>query len=1172
MLHKIFAHISLESPKSGTRSRLYMALLLTVTVLLGLSFDGVANAKTTANPATTAALSHQSSSRVKNQRNFSPRKPLASAQKTKQMAAHPNSSGIFAELTDFSYFPSFDATSGFEEPFGVAVDYLGDIYVGDAETGTVYMETPISGGGYTQSVVASGFEFIYGINVDGNLNVYVDDYGTGILYIEVNNYDGTYTQGVVDATLGEPLDNVEDAYGDVYVADGLYGVVEEVNNGNGTYTAYQIDNGSFVSPNAVALDAYGNLYVGDYIYTSGYSIVYSLPAYGYGGPSFGPPTLLTDDLYGVSGLAVASNGTLYVSDTGLGEEPSVLYSLVPTAQGNYNQFFLTDNVYEAIDVAVDSLGNVYTADIEGDDVLEVSTNFGAVQVGFANGTNNYVTANFDLSGSGTVGPLVVSTSGDTGVAFSDSGLGNCAGLVVSGSTYCSAVIQFAPTVPGLSTGSIALYDTSANYITFTPTFSGTGIAPRSSFFPGTYSYVTGEYTYAKQSPNFAKLRAKEHLKMPKTSLHNAAKGMQIGALNNYPGDEPDGIAIDDSGNYFVADVDYCEVFAYFQSTGTWTALPGSGYAACPTGGLAVDGNGNVIYPAYDAIDDVEVIAADANVGTQFGTPTYYPPYIAVYYTNTGSGNLYYANNVAVDAYDNIYFTGSDDSYDDAYAYVVPLDGWFFGDDYSAVSRLPYAFDYLSGISVDGYGDIALSDYYLGEVFVEFPETNGVYDQVPIIRSLDTPVAVEWTPYGNLFIADSGDDTGISALYYGYPNGVCCYGNYGFNLIPFALSYYEYGDAYFWNFTTDSNDNFYLTDDGYWGGLITQIDVNDPPTINFDTTDIGVVSVDSPETVYLADTGNDTLVLPVPASGFNPSISPSFLLNSSYYVYFPGGQVPAFDCPLIASGGTAGAVDENAPCALPVSFEPLVAGAITGTLVVTDNSLYGSSSVPLAKGAKPEIKGRSSLPLTKDGKLAKNAHPLVVSTVSQTINLNGIGVDFFSVDFTVTGTTGLPVVKAGGSLALQLIVAPTAPATTIPEPVTMGAIGAPQGSTYAFSPAVITAGSGTTTVTLTITVPIQFVAQNDVPQTPGQKNNGTKLPVVPLALALLFLPMAGKLRKAGKRMSRMVALMILAIAGITATATLIGCGSNTKAIYEITVTGTSGILSHSTSFDIVVEGN
>ncbi len=55
------------------------------------------------------------------------------------------------------------------------------------------------------------------------------------------------------------------------------------------------------------------------------------------------------------------------------------------------------------------------------------------------------------------------------------------------------------------------------------------------------------------------------------------------------------------------------------------------------------------------------------------------------------------------------------------------------------------------------------------------------------------------------------------------------------------------------------------------------------------------------------------------------------------------------------------------------------------------------------------------------------------------------------------------------------------------------------------------------------------------------------------------------------MSRMVAMLLLAIAGITATATLIGCGANKAAVYEITVVGTAGALSNSSSFDITVAG-
>ncbi len=1179
MLHRIFAHISPETPKSASRPRAFTALLLTMAVLLGLSASCVANAKTkTANPAATTGLSQLGSLHVKNQQNFSPRVPLASAPKAAQMRVHPSASGISAAFTDFSYYPSFNSNA-FTEPFGVAVDTAGNVYVADAGAKTVYIETPKAGaaGGYTQTVVATGFSFIYGINVDSYMNVYVDDYGTGTLYIEKPNGDGTYTQGIVDATLGEPLANVVDSYGDVYVADGPYGVIEEYNNGNGTYTAYQIDAGDFVSPNAIALDTYGNLYVGDYIYTaaSPYSILYSLTSFSYGSSNFSAPNQISNNLYGVSGVGVTSNGTLYVADTGLGKVPSVLYTFIPTAQGTYNQFFLSDNVYLALGIAIDSLGNVYTSDVSGADVLEISDNFGAVQVGMANSANNYVTANFMLGGTGTIAStLTVQTEGSNDIAFTDSGLGNCAGAVVPTVTYCSAVIQFAPTTPGVTTGNIALFDSLGNYITFTPSFSGTGIAPRASYLPGTWSYIYNGGALGIPYKNFAKDRTKLHEKIPQQAM-TAFKGLNFSGSKTYPGNEPVGIAVDPSGNYFVADPNSCQIFASFDGGVTWTTLSNAGGAVCPSGGLAVDGNGNVFFTAWGG-EGGALIVVDARFGNPatLGAAAYGNPYTVVYQTNTGDGYLHYANNLTVDAYDNVYFTGSDDCNEgcDAYAYVIPAEGYFNGSDPSAVSRLNGSFKLLSGIAADNYGDIFVSDYYGGQVVEYYAESNGTYSKYSIARGLDTPSALTLTAASDLFIVDSGDDTGVSALYLGTSNGLCCGASYGYNLTPLALSsYYINGDAYFWDFTIDQNNNFYLTDAGYWGGLITQIDVNDPPSLSFATTDVGLISTDSPETVFLTNTGNDKLVLPAPASGFNPSISPSFLLNSGSFSYFPGGQLPAMDCPLISSGGTNANVNWDSACALPVSFAPLVAGSISGTLVVTNNSLYGSSAVPLAKGATHTVKGHANLELTKDGKLAKNAHPMSSTSTAQTINLSGTGVDYFSITFTVTNSgTVPPVVKAGGSLDLSFVVAPTSPATYFPLPVVMTAYGGPQGTSYTFNPSVVPAGAGSTTVVLTINIPIDYVAKNDAPAVPGQ-NGGTNIPVAPLALALLLLPMAGKLRKTGKRMSRMVAMLLLAIAGITATATLIGCGANKAAVYQITVVGTAGALSNSSSFDITVAG-
>ena len=103
----------------------------------------------------------------------------------------------------------------------------------------------------------------------------------------------------------------------------------------------------------------------------------------------------------------------------------------------------------------------------------------------------------------------------------------------------------------------------------------------------------------------------------------------------------------------------------------------------------------------------------------------------------------------------------------------------------------------------------------------------------------------------------------------------------------------------------------------------------------------------------------------------------------------------------------------------------------------------------------------------------------------------------------------------------------------------------------------------------MTTPITTLSHN---QSPPQ---GAKWPLV--AFALLLLPLAGKFRRAGRRLSRMLSLLLLAAAGLTAAAALNGCGGVSSGYFgqapatsTITVTGTSGSLNHTASVSLTVE--
>jgi len=191
------------------------------------------------------------------------------------------------------------------------------------------------------------------------------------------------------------------------------------------------------------------------------------------------------------------------------------------------------------------------------------------------------------------------------------------------------------------------------------------------------------------------------------------------------------------------------------------------------------------------------------------------------------------------------------------------------------------------------------------------------------------------------------------------------------------------------------------------------------------------------------------------------------------------------------------------------------------------------------------------------------------------------------DFTLTASTssGSPsatsqTVLPGGTAVYTFTLSPVG-STTFPATVTMLAGGLPAGATYSFSPASVDAGSGSTQVTLTIQLP-QVAAENLLPAarnaaTPGevaQKKPSSRLPF--LALALLLLPLTGRIRRASRKLGRLLPLLLLLIGGLGGILSLSGCGSasgyfgHAPATYTVTVTGTAGALTHSTSVTLKVE--
>ena len=183
---------------------------------------------------------------------------------------------------------------------------------------------------------------------------------------------------------------------------------------------------------------------------------------------------------------------------------------------------------------------------------------------------------------------------------------------------------------------------------------------------------------------------------------------------------------------------------------------------------------------------------------------------------------------------------------------------------------------------------------------------------------------------------------------------------------------------------------------------------------------------------------------------------------------------------------------------------------------------------------------------------------------QTVSLSGTGVSF-----TMSAPSGAQTVMPANAAAYTITV--TAQNGTFSNAVALSASGMPAGATASFAPASVTPGSSSASSTLTIQVPWASASNG---RESGRGGLGGRL--APFALALILLPFSGKLRRTGKRLSRIASTLLLLAAGMSALAGLSGCDANsgffgqTQKTYVVTVTGTSGALSHSATVTLIVE--
>jgi len=356
-----------------------------------------------------------------------------------------------------------------------------------------------------------------------------------------------------------------------------------------------------------------------------------------------------------------------------------------------------------------------------------------------------------------------------------------------------------------------------------------------------------------------------------------------------------GTALDGAGNLYIADYVAGKVVKVTPG-GVQTTVPATGLSA-PIG-VAVDGAGDVFIVDLNLPYAVEV--TPSGVQTAVGSGLSYPIGIAL----DGAGDVFVGdqnNNRVVEVTPAGVQT------------TVPASG---------LSQ-PW------GVALDAQGDVFIADGGNKRVVEVTP--SGVQTTVPA-AGLNQPYGVAVDAAGDVFIADpqngrvveitpSGVQTALGGAF-DYPSGV----------------------------TVDGAGDVFVGDQG--AGQVYEVTRSQPPSLTFDSTNVGSISADSPQSFTIQNVGNQAL----------DAISSGLVVNGPNFVQVPGPGAPV-DCT------AAFALAPGAACNLSVSFEPQTAGnPLTSAAVFSDNAL--------------------------------NANP-----AAQTIALSGTGVEQFPVTVTVPNVVG-----------------------------------------------------------------------------------------------------------------------------------------------------------------------
>jgi hypothetical protein len=521
----------------------------------------------------------------------------------------------------------------FNEPFAVAVDSAGNVFVADTNNNAIRkitaqgVVTTLAGGNGKGTSDGTGtaakFHEPRGLAIDSSGTLYVADYenqlvrkvsSAGVVTTLaggadiIGSTDGQGTAARFMALQGIAVDGA----GNVYVTESGNRNVRKI-TASGLVTTLTTGTGNFGEPRGIAVDASGNLYVGDY----GSNVVRKVTSTGtistHAGTS---PTAGSTDgttssaLFNApSGVAMDSAQNLYVADTLNNTvrkiSPTGTVTTLAGLAGRTSSVDGTGTAARFQDpyaVAVDGLGNLFVADATDHSIRKISsagvvTTFAGTGGSFGSTDGTGTAARFKAPlgiAADSAGNVYVADTGNAivrkitaaGVVTTLAGSAGQSGSTDGTGTAARFMGPYGITVD--SSGTVYVVESSAVVRKITTAGVVTTVAGTS----GTNGFTNATGTAARFSVPFdiavdgaGTLYVSDHgnhavRKITAAGVVTTLAGSGSAGNTNATGTAasfrfPSGIAADSAGNVYLADTDN-QIIRKITATGETTTLAGSG--------------------------------------------------------------------------------------------------------------------------------------------------------------------------------------------------------------------------------------------------------------------------------------------------------------------------------------------------------------------------------------------------------------------------------------------------------------------------------------------------------------------------------------------------------------------------------------------------------------------